>query len=193
MPLAAFWMSTGTPTWEEKPVQERDLYSKLAWTWAHFRGDTSGLERTCLWNELRLTAGKGKVLTLQCVWGCKQKGTLARAEWLESVQAGCCMVGGGSRVRRKAQSSLTSSQSAKYRAAPSSGVRGRHCHFWAALVRSGVKNLRAIARHRFDLCLMKIPWSRKWQPTLVLLPGEFHGQRSLAVYSPWGHKESDRI
>jgi len=24
------------------------------------------------------------------------------------------------------------------------------------------------------------------------LPGEFHGQRSLAGYSPWGHKESDR-
>ena len=55
MPLAALWMSTGTPTWEEKPVQERDLYSKLAWTWAHFRGDASGLERTCLWNELSLT------------------------------------------------------------------------------------------------------------------------------------------
>ena len=25
----------------------------------------------------------------------------------------------------------------------------------------------------------------------VLLPGEFHGQRSLAGYSPWVHKESD--
>ena len=25
----------------------------------------------------------------------------------------------------------------------------------------------------------------------VSLPGEFHGQRSLAGYSPWGHKESD--
>ena len=25
------------------------------------------------------------------------------------------------------------------------------------------------------------------------LPGEFHGQRGLAGYSPWGHKESDRI
>ena len=25
----------------------------------------------------------------------------------------------------------------------------------------------------------------------VFLPGEFHGQRSLAGYSPWGHKESD--
>ena len=24
-----------------------------------------------------------------------------------------------------------------------------------------------------------------------ILPGEFHGQRSLAGYSPWGHKESD--
>ena len=28
--------------------------------------------------------------------------------------------------------------------------------------------------------------------TPVFLPGEFHGQRSLAGYSPWGHKESDR-
>ena len=25
----------------------------------------------------------------------------------------------------------------------------------------------------------------------VFLPGEFHGQRSLVGYSPWGHKESD--
>jgi len=28
-------------------------------------------------------------------------------------------------------------------------------------------------------------------PTPVFLPGEFHGQRSLAGYSPWGRKESD--
>ena len=28
-------------------------------------------------------------------------------------------------------------------------------------------------------------------PTPVFLPGEFHGQRSLASYSPWGGKESD--
>ena len=31
----------------------------------------------------------------------------------------------------------------------------------------------------------------KWLPTPVFLPGEFHGQRSLAGYSPWGGKESD--
>ena len=34
-------------------------------------------------------------------------------------------------------------------------------------------------------------WRRKWLPTLVFLPGESHGQRSLAGYSPWGLKESD--
>jgi len=34
----------------------------------------------------------------------------------------------------------------------------------------------------------KIPWRRKWKPTPVFLPGEFHGQRSLAGYNLWGHK-----
>ena len=34
-------------------------------------------------------------------------------------------------------------------------------------------------------------WRRKWQPTSVFLPGESKGQRSLAGYSSWGHKESD--
>ena len=37
----------------------------------------------------------------------------------------------------------------------------------------------------------KIPWRRAWQPSSVFLPGESHGWRSLAVYSSWGHKESD--
>ena len=32
---------------------------------------------------------------------------------------------------------------------------------------------------------------RQWHPTPVLLPGKFHGQRSLIGYSPWGCKESD--
>ena len=34
----------------------------------------------------------------------------------------------------------------------------------------------------------KIPWRRKHQCTPVFLPGEFYGQRSLAGYSPWGHR-----
>ena len=36
-----------------------------------------------------------------------------------------------------------------------------------------------------------MPWRRKWQPTPVFLPGEFHGRRSPVGYDPWGHKESD--
>ena len=32
-------------------------------------------------------------------------------------------------------------------------------------------------------------WRRRWQLTPVFLPGESHGQRNLAGYSPWGHKE----
>ena len=57
-----------------------------------------------------------------------------------------------------------------------------------------VKNLPASAedvRDGFNPWVGKIPWSGAWQPTPVFLPGESHGQRSLAGYSPWGHKELD--
>ena len=36
-----------------------------------------------------------------------------------------------------------------------------------------------------------ICWRRKWKPTPLFLPGEFHGQKSLEGYSPWGCKKSD--
>ena len=47
------------------------------------------------------------------------------------------------------------------------------------------KNLPAVQEYRrlgFDLWVRKIPWRREWLPTQVFLPGEFHGQRSLAGY-----------
>ena len=34
-------------------------------------------------------------------------------------------------------------------------------------------------------------WTKKWQLTPIFLSGEFHGQRSLEGYIPWGHKELD--
>ena len=43
----------------------------------------------------------------------------------------------------------------------------------------------------FDPWVGKIAWKREWLPTPVFLPGEFHGQRNLAGYSPWGGRESD--
>ena len=48
-------------------------------------------------------------------------------------------------------------------------------------------------RLRFDSCVKKIPWKREWPPTPVFLPGEFHGLRSVAGYSPQGCKEWDTI
>ena len=46
-------------------------------------------------------------------------------------------------------------------------------------------------RPGFDPWVGKIPWRRAWQPTPVFLPGESHGQRSLAGYIPRGLKKSD--
>ena len=53
------------------------------------------------------------------------------------------------------------------------------------------KNLPSMQKIWFDLWVRKIPWRREWIHTLVFLPGEFHGQRSLEGYSPWSRKESD--
>ena len=54
-----------------------------------------------------------------------------------------------------------------------------------------VKILPAMWETWVDPQVKKIPWRRKWQPTPVFLPGEFHGQRSLVGCSPWGCKELD--
>ena len=43
----------------------------------------------------------------------------------------------------------------------------------------------------FDPWVGKIPWRRPWQPSPVFLPGESHGQRSLAGYGPQDRKELD--
>ena len=40
---------------------------------------------------------------------------------------------------------------------------------------------RKSKRFGFETWVGKTPWSRKWQPTPVFLPGKFHGQRSLAA------------
>ena len=54
-------------------------------------------------------------------------------------------------------------------------------------------NKKCCQRRRcgFNPWVGKIPWSGKWQPTLVFLPGESHGWRSLVGYRPQGHKELD--
>ena len=46
-------------------------------------------------------------------------------------------------------------------------------------------------RHMFNPRVRKIPCSKKPKPIPAFLLGGVHGQRSLAGYSPCGHKELD--
>ena len=85
---------------------------------------------------------------------------------------------------------------------PSSKITLFHClHMahvsWGELILRELK-LRALygfclqcGRPGFDPWIGKIPWGRKWQPCPVFSPGESHGQRNMAGYSPWGWEESD--
>ena len=57
------------------------------------------------------------------------------------------------------------------------------CHFPGGT--SGKESTCQCRRCRVHPWVGKIPWRRKWQPTPAFLPGESHGQRSLAGYSPW--------
>ena len=64
------------------------------------------------------------------------------------------------------------------------------------ILRPGSDNKESACQCRrpgLDPSVRKIPWRRSGSPSPVFLTGESHGQRSLVGYSPWGHKESDKI
>ena len=61
----------------------------------------------------------------------------------------------------------------------------------ALMVNNLPANTGDVKRCGFNPWVEKIRWRRAWQPTPVFLPGESHGQKSLAGHSPWSHKESD--
>ena len=74
----------------------------------------------------------------------------------------------------------------------------KHCLLTqASLVAQMAKNPSAKQETGFSPWIGKTPPhththpKKEWQPTPVFLPGESHGQGSLAGYSPWGHKKSD--
>ena len=61
----------------------------------------------------------------------------------------------------------------------------------SSLVTQMVKSLPAMWEIQIRSLGWEDPLGILWEPTLVFLPGESHGQRSLAGYSPRGCKESD--
>ena len=62
---------------------------------------------------------------------------------------------------------------------------------WTSLVAQTLRSLPATRETPVQSLGQEDPWRKKWQPTAVLLPGKSHGWRSLAGYSPWGHKDLD--
>ena len=66
----------------------------------------------------------------------------------------------------------------------------RYCQL-ASLVAQLVKNPPAMQETPVQFLGQEDPLEKGMATTPVLWPGEFHGQRSLAGYSPWGHKELD--
>ena len=62
---------------------------------------------------------------------------------------------------------------------------------WASLVAELERICLQCRRPGFNPWVWKIPWRRERLSTPVFLPGESHGQKSLAGYSPWGYKELD--
>ena len=62
---------------------------------------------------------------------------------------------------------------------------------WASLVAQMVKDLPATQETLVQSLGREDSWRRKWLLTPVILPGEFHGPRSLASCSWRGQKESD--
>ena len=62
---------------------------------------------------------------------------------------------------------------------------------WASLVTRVVKNTPAT----LETCVRSLTWEDPLEKEMAthssILPGESHGQKSLAGYSPWNHRESD--
>ena len=56
----------------------------------------------------------------------------------------------------------------------------------ALIVKNSPANAGDIRDSASNPWVGKIPWKRKWQPTPVFMPGESHGQRSLAGYTVHG-------
>ena len=73
------------------------------------------------------------------------------------------------------------------------GITGfrNHRGEFKALVAQTVKNL--LAMQETQVQSLEDPLENGMQPTPVFLPGEFHGQRSLVGYSPWGSKSHTQL
>ena len=70
-------------------------------------------------------------------------------------------------------------------------LKSSHCTYFCTLELRWLRVCLQCRKPGFNTYVRKIPGRKAWQLTPVFLLGEFHGQRSLVSYSPWGHIEWD--
>ena len=59
------------------------------------------------------------------------------------------------------------------------------------MAQTQVNNMPIMQETQFPSLVWEDPQEKGMATTPGFLPGEFHGQRSLASYSLWGHKKLD--
>ena len=135
---------------------------------------------------LPATKGPGRHLTLERSRGGEELLGLesepsGSSSWVWASTRYAAFTEGGGRLLCGSSPTLTSCQPLSSLEGFPSGAAGEEptCQY------------RRLKRCGFDPWVRKLSWRREWQPTPVLLPGKSHGQRSLAGYRPWSHKELD--
>ena len=81
--------------------------------------------------------------------------------------------------------------SQKYCSKPCLYIKVKYTGFQGSTSREPDCQCKRYNKCGFSPWVKKFPWRRAWQPSPVFLPGESHGQRSLAGYSPRGFIELD--
>ena len=132
-------------------------------------GNGTPLQYSCLENPMDGGAGR-----LQCM-GSLESDTTERLHFHFSLS--CIGEGNGNSLQC---SCLENPRVGEAWWAAVSGVSQSWTQLKQLSSSSGKEPAFQCKRCGFDPRVGKIPWKRKWQPTLIFLPGKFHGQRSLA-------------
>ena len=118
------------------------------------------------------------------------RGSRTQMKLIQYLQEGCVLGGSGSLLKQNGGNLKEKHLCWKVKVTLLSFPHSSRTRLWGSpLVNTGGSDDKELACNVGGIG--KIPWRREWQSTLVFLPREFHWQRSLAVYSPGGHKELD--
>ena len=170
----------------ESPLDCKEIqpvHSEGDQPWDFFGGNDAKAETPVLWAPHAKSWLTGKDSDAGRDWGQEEKGMTedemaGRHHWLDGRESEWTQgVGDG-------QGGLVCCDSRSHKVSETTEWLN-----WTEPFLAGLPRCLPRRRHGFNPWVWKIPWRRKWQPIPVFLPGKSHGQRSLAVYHTWGHKE----